>query len=142
MASNTRMVGVDDDFSLIVWEFLQETQSSVDTALTETLKIAAKDTAKNVKKLSPRRPGLPARYASGWVASTRTKGEWIVYNKTHYRLTHLLENGHVTVYKTGRYGPRRTTTPNPHIAIAEKQMKETIGTTLRRELGITLKKIK
>lgn len=139
MASNTRMVDADN-FALAVWEILQETNSSVDTALTETLKTAAKDTAKNLRQISPRRPGLPARYASGWVASTRTKGEWIVYNKTHYRLTHLLEKGHVTVYKTGKYGSRRNTTANPHIAIAEKEMKATIGKLLERELGIQMKK--
>ena len=139
MPSNTRMVDADG-FALAVWEILQETNSSVDTALTETLKTAAKDTAKNLRQISPRRPGLPARYASGWVASTRTKGEWIVYNKTHYRLTHLLEKGHVTVYKTGKYGSKRSTNPNPHIAIAEKEMKDMVGRLLEQELGIQLKK--
>lgn len=139
MPSNTRMVDADG-FALAVWEILQEMNSSVDTALTDTLKTAAKETAKNVRQLSPRRPGLPARYASGWVASTRTKGEWIVYNKTHYRLTHLLEKGHVTVYKTGKYGSKRTTTPNPHIAIAEKEMKDMVGRLLEQEIGIQLKK--
>lgn len=139
MPSNTRMVDADG-FALAVWEILQEMNSSVDTALTDTLKTAAKETAKNVRQLSPRRPGLPARYATGWVASTRTKGEWIVYNKTHYRLTHLLEKGHVTVYKTGKYGSKRTTAPNPHIAIAEKEMKDMVGRLLERELGIQLKK--
>ena len=60
MPSNTRMVDADG-FALAVWEILQEMNSSVDTALTDTLKTAAKETAKNVRQLSPRRPGLPAR---------------------------------------------------------------------------------
>lgn len=52
----------------------------------------------------------------------------------HYRLTHLLELGHVTNYKTGKYGEQKRTKEYPHVrygyefakANFEKEMKEAI----------------
>lgn len=132
---------IPDDFTQELWQILNETGSAVDTALTKTLEQSAKDTVKELKHISPSRAGLPKRYATGWTWTKRGHGEFIVYNKTNYRLTHLLEKGHRTRYKTGRYGTKQMTKANPHIAIAESNMKKNIGKLLEEEIGLQMRKI-
>jgi len=132
---------IPDDFTVELWEILKETGSAVDTGLNKALEQAAKDTAKELKQISPSRSGLPKRYASGWTWAKRSHGQFIVYNRTHYRLTHLLEKGHRTRLKTGRYGSKPMTRAIPHISVAENTMKETIGKLIEDEVGLRLKKI-
>ena len=71
-----------------------------------------------LKNTSPKRAGH-GEYARSW-AVKKEKGKlattnYIVYNKQHYQLTHLLENGHVIRNKKGTYGRTR---PIKHIAPA------------------------
>lgn len=69
-------------------------------AMSKAGKMAKKDIVEN----SAEKTG---KYKKGW--SIRTKREKygvdvLIYNKTHPRLTHLLENGHVVKNKYGKYG--------------------------------------
>lgn len=76
----------------------------------------AKETAKDVKKYSPvdkRMVDRRGQYKKGWRIYKDRKDGYIVYNKTDYRLTHLLEKGHKT-----RDGSSKTD-PQPHIKPAE-----------------------
>ena len=63
---------------------------------------AARGTAQKLRNTSPKR-AKGGEYAASW--STRKYGKgYVVYNKEHYQLTHLLEYGHDIVNKFGEYG--------------------------------------
>lgn len=83
-------------------------------ALKEEVQAVGEDTAKELRQTSPKRRGA---YARDW-ASKVTYEDWqdirvTVYNKRHYQLTHLLENGHAKV-NGGRVNGF------PHISVAEE----------------------
>ncbi len=83
-------------------------------ALKEEVQAVGEDTAKELRQTSPKRRGA---YARDW-ASKVTYDDWqdirvTVYNKRHYQLTHLLENGHAKV-NGGRVNGF------PHISVAEE----------------------
>lgn len=87
-------------------------------------KATAETTAEAVlelKRTSPRRPGPNGgAYAKDWTRSLLEKSryglKYVVHNKGHYRLTHLLENGH----NNPRAVDGKPWTPAyPHIGLAE-----------------------
>lgn len=90
----------------------------------------ARDGAAELKVKSPRDTG---DYAESWtykqVKLTRGRGvKFVVHNKDHYRLTHLLEKSHAL-----RNGGR--TTAQPHIKPVEQQMIQDFEDELRRGLS-------
>ncbi|AJD92031.1 prophage pi2 protein 37 [Jeotgalibacillus malaysiensis] len=73
--------------------------------------IVATDGVAQLKSRGPYREG---DYRRGW-AKKKTKDGYVVYNKTNYQLTHLLEHGHAT-RNGGRVAGR------PHIRPVEEDM--------------------
>lgn len=71
--------------------------------------------------------GTQGAYRKGWEMSTSTKNgvrEVRVYNRTHYQLTHLLENGHLA--REGSF-----VKPVPHIKNAEDKAYEKLEELLK-----------
>lgn len=66
--------------------------------IAQATKTASRNTVSDLKSQSPK--GNTGRYASGWSHKAQkggiTKYTEIVYNRTDYQLTHLLEKPHAT----------------------------------------------
>lgn len=102
------------DFAKAVSSELAEYAADITTDVKKSVKEVAKDTVREVKNRSPSDFGA---YRKSWrseeVEVTRFSQTMVIHNKKHYRLTHLLENGHALV------GGGRTK-PQPHIKPAEE----------------------
>lgn len=116
---------------------IQKTLAEYEGVTVDNMKAAvdkvSKEAVRELKASSPRRSGA---YAKSWAAKkARLTNKWAyqktVYNKDHYRLTHLLEKGHKVV---GAKNGRTRVDPIPHIETVEKkavndlvrEMKETL----------------
>ena len=113
-------------------KILEQYGRKADEAVEKAAKRAGRDTAKTLRNTSPKKTGA---YAFSWSTKvTRSSGRLIgvtVYNKDHYQLTHLLENGHVTKNKKGEYGRTR---PIKHIEPAEQEGIQNFEELVRAEL--------
>lgn len=89
---------------------------------------AAQEGAQKLRNTSPRRTG---KYAASWdykQIKHRDTKRFVVYNKEHYRLTHLIEKSHAL-----RNGGRSTA--QPHIKPVEQEMIQNFEADLRRGLS-------
>lgn len=94
----------NQSFEVTLNKTLSEYTKEADEILFKAMSKAGKKAKKDVVQHSKKDTG---EYKSGWTVRTkRLKGsaEIVIYNKTHPRLTHLLENGHVIRNKYGTYG--------------------------------------
>lgn len=107
-------------------KIMDEYAEKVDETTDECMKEVADSTVAELKRTSPTSKGH-TKYARSWTV-TKKGHQYIVHNKRHYRLTHLLEHGHVIKNQYGTYG---RTTPQKHIKPAEEHAQA----KLIKELG-------
>lgn len=92
-------------------------------------KAVANAAAKQLRQTSPKRTGA---YAKSWGVTREDGGlgentKYIIHNKKRYRLTHLLEHGHVTANgKRTRAIPHIKPVEEQVIREYEKQVREAI----------------
>lgn len=96
----------------------------MEAALDKTKADLARQATTELKTTSP--VGNRGRYIKGWRHKKVGKRR-VVYNKTDYQLTHLLEKGHAK-----RGGGR--TRAIPHIKPVEQHIQESAESTFRRKL--------
>lgn len=104
-----------------IGEVLRTFNHSVTTTVDEAAEECGRIGALMLTQISPRKTG---KYASSWDTKRLKHGTVYIYNKKHYRLTHLLEKGHKTNYRTGKYGRKKFVSGKPHIATVEELVKE------------------
>ena len=111
--------GVAQQLGSILDEFADRLNAETDEIMEET----AKETAEDLRIISPRRKGPKGGdYAESW-AVKKDHHRYIVHNRDHYRLTHLLNNGHIVKNKYGTYG---RTLGDGHIRRAEQKAIESL----------------
>ncbi len=114
-----------------IGEVLQTFNHSVTTTVDEAAEECGKIGALMLTQISPRKSG---KYASSWDTKRLKRGTVYIHNKKHYRLTHLLEKGHKTNYRTGNYGRKTFVSGKPHIATVEELVKERFPVIIKNRI--------
>ena len=116
-------------------DILTDYNRGVQEAVEASAKEAAELCKNQLKNSSPKRAGH-GEYARSWTVKVEETGagvsDYVVHNKKHYQLTHLLENGHVIRNKKGTYG---RTKPIKHIAPAADAAIQRFELATRTRIG-------
>lgn len=104
---------------------LQQYTGDVEKAIDEAKKEVAEKAVETLKATSPK--GATGKYAKGWDAKD-VNGKQVIYNKTDYQLTHLLEYGHAK-----RNGGR--VAGKPHIRPVEEQSANDYLEAVKKVIG-------
>lgn len=108
---------------------LTDWSQEVDDAMRVAVIEASAEAVRDLKRNSPKDTGA---YARDWTRSILTNSRfnlrYVVHNKHHYRLTHLLEDGHANARGGGR------TPAYPHIGLAEARAQDYLMEKARQEL--------
>ena len=113
-----------------IGEILQTFNHSVQTIVDEAAVEVGKAGAADLRRISPR--GYRGKYAKGWTWKKTKRGTVYIHNARHYQLTHLLEKGHKTVKKSGKYGNKSRTAAIPHISTIENEVAENFESRIVR----------
>lgn len=124
-----------DDIQKAVMNYLQNYKEDIDEDVIEAVDEITKQARDELKQNSPRGKGSRTNpYYKGWAIklSKRKTGVYhkVIWNKTNYQLTHLLEFGHAT-----RNGGR--TKAIPHIRPIEEKYNVEFTETLKKRIRRT-----
>lgn len=117
------------DLTAAVDEILSKYGDEVFDALGEAIKETSEEAMQELRAVDRFSPnGNPTgAYSQDWeykqVQVSRLKTEAVVYNENHYRLTHLLENGHALKRGGRTYGRVQA---YPHIAPVNDKAQENV----------------
>lgn len=121
-----------------VKEILSEYGEEVYEVLDDCVNEVAEESASKLRQVNHFAPGghPTGAYAKSWTNEKQLSGYFftkqVVFNAEHYRLTHLLENGHVIRNGTGRTFGR--TGEYPHIAPVDDWANAELPAKVEREI--------
>lgn len=125
------------DLSETVQKLLEEYGEDVYSVMDESVKEVSDEATEKLRAVNHWKNDGSGAYAGSWVndkmQSTRVKSVRVVHNEDHYRLTHLLENGHVIRNGTGRTFGR--TGKYPHIAPVNDWANKELPNVVKRKVG-------
>lgn len=130
----TDVLGLESVMNQLLAEYGDDVYEVSQECLDETVRQAVED-LRSVNHFAP--GGRPSgEYSGSWTSEERYKKRWktvqVVYNEEHYRLTHLLEKGHVSKNGTGRTFGR--VSAYPHIAKVEESVKEELPKRIKEAI--------
>lgn len=125
-----RKGSISFQFGEIADEVMNTATETIEKALDEVLPATAEDLRNN----SPQESG---DYARSWTFKKEGHLSGIVYNEEHYRLTHLLEKGHVVANQFGKLGSTRKG-KRVHIKPARDRADKLYFKTVKKELDKNL----
>ena len=117
----------------VMGEILEQYGDDVYEVLDDCVKDVSEEAAQKLRGVSSFATGGHTKYSSSWTSekkSGRTQTKATVYNEEHYRLTHLLEKGHVIRNGTGRTFGK--TGAYPHIAPVSEWVDEELPKKVER----------
>lgn len=125
-------IDLADEIKTILDEYELEVIDDVDKAALATAKLGVKELKEKSPKSNRANGGA---YAKSW-GYTKEKmpfgyTSYVIRNRKHYQLTHLLENGHLIKNQYGSYG---RTKPIPHIKPVEIIVQENFLDNLIKRL--------
>ena len=115
-------------------ESLEEYAGLLQLDLEESVDAVSKETVAEIRKDVKSKFGGTGDYAKSW-ASKKDVGSTTEYSRTlyvkdpHYRLTHLLEDGHANARGGGR------TPAHPHIGLAEARAQDYLEEKARQYIN-------
>lgn len=123
-----------EEISKVVMEYLQDYKEDIEEEVKQTTDEVMKEAKKELKQVSQEKFKVHGRdnpYYLGWAIKLKSnknaKYTKVIWNKTNYQLTHLLEFGHAT-----RNGKR--TKAIPHIRPIEQKYNVKFVDKLERKI--------
>lgn len=108
------------DFTKQLTDALQEYSRTSEEGIRNAINDVCKEAKKTLTSTSPK--GHRSKYKKGWkVTIEQRAGHYVAHiHNRQYQLTHLLEKGHKTNLKSGKYGKQSRASARPHIRAVEQ----------------------